>query len=285
MITRPAKKKPAGPQLHKRGYRAHISEAPLRETLAAAVLRQVDLHLRPAEADDKTTKAPDGEIKPLLLTHHLWDPMCGSGTIAIEAASQARGLPAAVNRKMAFESWPTHPASDYQSFLDSLTDPLTEGPEQQLGRLSHTSSLPWRATGSDIKSKSIASARANAQAAGVGDDIDWVKADFLDPSLLDSVARGTVVIANMPYGKRLDCPKSVIRSFEKLCGMRPDLHLYAIVPRNLPAAGRSNTRKNDAVHYETLITFDNRGIPVRLVSISGKPPSLPKPLSAAAAES
>jgi putative N6-adenine-specific DNA methylase len=279
VITCTCTKKPAGPQLHKRGYRAHISEAPLRETLAAAVLRQVGLHLRPAEDDDKTTKAPDGEIKPLLLTHHLWDPMCGSGTIAIEAASQARGLPAVVNRRMAFESWPTHPASDYQSFLDSLTDP--EGPEQQPGR----SSLPWRATGSDIKSKSIASARANAQAAGVGDNIDWVKADFLDPSLLDSVARGTVVIANMPYGKRLDCPKSVIRSFEKLCGMRPDLHLYAIVPRNLPAAGSSSARKKDAAHYETLITFDNRGIPVRLVSMSGKPPSLPNPLPAAAAES
>ena len=70
--------------LHKRGYRRLVGEAPLRETLAAAML-------------DLSRWTPD---RP------LWDPFCGSGTIAIEAALIGRGLPPGLNRRFACENWP-----------------------------------------------------------------------------------------------------------------------------------------------------------------------------------
>ena len=241
----------AGPQLHKRGYRTAISDAPLRETLAAAILRQVGAHLN----GYSDTTAP-ADVQPLLLTHRLWDPMCGSGTLAIEAASEARGLSAALDRRMAFESWPTHEPSAYMEFLDSL-----RGRQRR---------LPWQAIGSDIEPRCVASARANAERAGVSDNVHWAEGDLLDPGVLDSVPPGAVVVANLPYGKRLDLAQTARRKFEKLCSTRRDLRFYAIAATRVLEAGNVGVKKQmeSAVQYETLLKFQNRGIPVRLVSLS-----------------
>jgi len=192
-------------------------------------------------------------VQPLLLTHRLWDPMCGSGTLAIEAASEARGLSAALDRRMAFESWPTHEPSAYKAFLDSLS-----GKQK---------TLPWQAMGTDIDPRC---ARANAGRAGVSDSVHWAQGDLLDPAVLDSVPPGAVVVTNLPYGKRLDLAQTARRKFEKLCGTRRDLRFYAIAAKRVLEAANVGHKKHEesAVHYETLLKFQNRGIPVRLVSLS-----------------
>lgn len=77
----------SGPLLHVRGWRPHSSAAPLRETLAAALL-------------DHAGWVPGVP---------LWDPFCGSGTILLEAASRAAGAPPGAHRSFAFEAWPGVP--------------------------------------------------------------------------------------------------------------------------------------------------------------------------------
>jgi len=89
----------SGELLHRRGYRTHIGNAPLRETLAAALIRVAD--------------APQAT--------HLWDPFCGSGTIPLEWLSLHHGYPTPP-RRYAFEQWPTFstetvPARETQSIV------------------------------------------------------------------------------------------------------------------------------------------------------------------------
>jgi len=97
----------SGPHLHRRGYRLAVAKAPLRETLACAMLY--------ASGWDRT--AP------------LVDPFCGSGTIAIEAALYAQGIPPGHARRFAFMNWPGFDSAVYNALLTGLPKgpPLPEG--------------------------------------------------------------------------------------------------------------------------------------------------------------
>jgi putative N6-adenine-specific DNA methylase len=156
----------SGALLHRRGYRQATAKAPLRETLAAALVMASDW---------------DG-VAPLL------DPMCGSGTIPIEAALLARRIPPGARRRFAIEEWPGVPPELGQSVRTDLG----------AGRLA---SSPAAIAGSDRDAGAIESARGNAGRAGVAADVDFA-VHPLSAMPLPDAARGWIV-SNPPYGVRV----------------------------------------------------------------------------------
>jgi putative N6-adenine-specific DNA methylase len=156
----------SGALLHQRGYRKAIAKAPLRETLAAAILTACDW--------DRTV--------PLV------DPLCGSGTIPIEAALLARHLPPGLGRTFAFQSWPeTDEAVWTRARDDAMANALPRAPA--------------RIRGSDRDEGAIAAAQANAERAGVLRDIEFAVQPL---STLDGRSdRLGYVVTNPPYGVRV----------------------------------------------------------------------------------
>lgn len=157
-----------GGHLHQRGYRLEHSGAPLRETLAAAIL------MRSGWAGGT----------PLV------DGMCGSGTFAIEACLMARGIPPAVGRSFLFQSWP--------SFEEKTWDYLKRKAREQAA-----ARLPAPVLGVDRDPRSLEISLANAVRAEVEKDIQWVLEDIFewDPGRLG--LKGGTVVLNPPYGRRL----------------------------------------------------------------------------------
>src|SRR5208283_1019399 len=155
----------SGPGLHKRGYRPLTGKAPLKETLAAAmILLSVWRRQRP-----------------------LVDPFCGSGTIPIEAALIGRHMAPGLGRTFAAETWPRVPAS------------LWEAARQQ-ARQSARPDLPARIIGTDFDDGALGLARFHAEKAGVAGDIHFQQKTFAE---LSSKRPYGCVICNPPYGERL----------------------------------------------------------------------------------
>lgn len=169
-----------GPSLHKRGYREISTKAPLKETLAAALVQ-----LSFWNSD-----------RPLL------DPFCGGGTILIEAAMVGRKMAPGLKRNFACEAWTCCPA-------DIWTQERASAKEVQLDK------LPQRIVGTDRHGGALALARRNAEAAGVGDDIHFQQRDFAD---LSSSREYGCMITNPPYGDRLD-PHEVNQLYESMPGV------------------------------------------------------------------
>ena len=159
----------AGEALHKRGYRGRTGEAPLKESLAAALLLRADWPARAAAGE------------PLL------DPMCGSGTLAIEAAMMAADRAPGLNRRFAFEFLPGFEQRRWQALQ---TDAQR--------RLREPGSVMIRA--SDIDSPVLRAARQNAQAAGVD---GWIEFEVMDFSRTRPGAPAGLLVCNPPYGERL----------------------------------------------------------------------------------
>ena len=135
----------SGVPLHKRGYRPETVDAPIRETLAAAMVRLA----RPRE--------------DVL----LWDPFCGSGTIAIEAAMQMLGIAPGMRRTFAAEAYPIFPASSWKD--------AREAAEAAVIRDS-----AFEAYATDIDPKCVEIAEASAMRAGVKDHVSVFQMDALD---------------------------------------------------------------------------------------------------------
>ncbi|HKH90199.1 MAG TPA: hypothetical protein VKA54_00275 [Gemmatimonadaceae bacterium] len=156
----------SGELLHRRGYRQATAKAPLRETLAAALL---------------TASEWDG-VAPLV------DPLCGSGTIPIEGALLARRIPPGVSRSFAAERWP------------GVTADLVAAvrAEQSARRLD---SAPGPIVGSDRDAGAIESASANAGRAGVEADVD-LAVHAVSAMRLPAGGTGWIV-TNPPYGVRV----------------------------------------------------------------------------------
>jgi putative N6-adenine-specific DNA methylase len=152
----------SGALLHFRGYRQEIGRAPLRETLAAGMLR-----LGGYRGD-----AP------------LWDVMCGSGTLLIEAAWIAQGKAPGALRHFAFESFPSHQPQRWAAVK-------REVPRGPVGLL----------LGSDLNAGALGTARRNAKRAGV---FERLKLERLDATKLPVREGPTgLVVANLPYGIRV----------------------------------------------------------------------------------
>lgn len=154
----------SGALLHLRGYRQQLAKAPLRETLAAAVLLGAGW----------TGDTP------------LVDPMCGSGTIPIEGARLARRIAPGRDRDFAFLHWPELDRGVWTRLLDDAK--AAERP------------APVAILGADRDEGAIAAARSNAERAGVSADIDFRVQPI---SALEPAAGPGLIASNPPYGVRV----------------------------------------------------------------------------------
>jgi putative N6-adenine-specific DNA methylase len=155
----------SGALLHQRGYRQATAKAPLRETLAAAMLLGAGWN---------------GTVA-------LLDPFCGSGTIVIEAALLARRIPPGWNRSFGFEGWPSFDAALWRKIRT----------EAEVGVLARA---PGRIVGSDRDAGAIDAARANAARAGVDGDVELQQLAL--SGVIPPAERGWI-ITNPPYGVRV----------------------------------------------------------------------------------
>lgn len=177
----------SGEPLHIRGYRARAGGAPLRESLSAAILRLVGWD----------------RCSPLI------DPMCGSGTIAIEAALWASGVaPGLARERFGFERWACHDESQ-ASQMRALRGELRGGATGQKPSI----------VAADLDPEVLEIARANAK-------IARVKLAFRQQSVFDLQADGVpkTLVTNPPYGKRLDTapdfPNRLGQVIQRLHGWR-----------------------------------------------------------------
>lgn len=160
----------SGEALSRRGYRTWNGEAPLRETLAAALVLQSGWH----------------PWQP------LYDPCCGTGTILIEAAFIALNRAPGLTRHFAMESWPVV-ARNYEE-IESIRREARLKFEEGLKR-------PLNVAGSDINPEAIELARRHVRQAGLEGRIQLEVRDLRDVTLSGEPG---VFIANPPYGERLD---------------------------------------------------------------------------------
>lgn len=166
----------AGESLSRRGYRIAGGEAPLRENLAAGMLMR---------AQWPRIAAAGGEFL---------DPMCGSGTLAIEAAWIAADIaPGLLRDYFGFLGWKQHDAACWNAVRDAA---LARAAQQ----------LPCTVRGTDRSAAAIATARANARRAGVGRDIVFEQVDLKDVRPLRAAevdGPGGLMCVNPPYGERI----------------------------------------------------------------------------------
>ncbi|MBQ0102403.1 MAG: class I SAM-dependent RNA methyltransferase [Firmicutes bacterium] len=153
-----------GEPLHKRGYRTEATAAPLRETLAAAMAKIA----RPRE--------------DVL----FWDPMCGSGTIAIEAALLMTNTAPGLNRTFAAEEYGWFPKEEWESARDEAVGAIRE--------------TEFKARATDISPEAVATAKANIKRAGMSAYIECYVKDALT---IETEGRRGTVVCNPPYGERL----------------------------------------------------------------------------------
>ncbi len=157
----------SGESLHRRGYRQESVEAPLNEVLAAGMILMTGWR---------------GEIDFI-------DPMCGSGTLLVEAALIAHNMSPGIFRKeFAFEKWP--------DFDAELFDTIYNDDTQEREFTHHI-------YGYDIDMKAVNTARLNVRAAGLSKDITIENADFKD---FTQPKEKSLLVVNPPYGERISTP-------------------------------------------------------------------------------
>ncbi|MEH8020765.1 bifunctional 23S rRNA (guanine(2069)-N(7))-methyltransferase RlmK/23S rRNA (guanine(2445)-N(2))-methyltransferase RlmL [Rheinheimera metallidurans] len=171
----------SGPSLHQRGYRSGQGEAPLKEHLAAALLKRSGWQVE----------------------QPLFDPFCGSGTIVLEAALIAQNkAPGLTREKFAFIGWPGHRDATWQQLKQEAV--VAER------------SLPAKVQfwGSDFDERSLAKAKQNAARAGVS---ALVQFDYADATALKAAVSSVagVIVTNPPYGERLGDLPSLIPLYSK----------------------------------------------------------------------
>jgi putative N6-adenine-specific DNA methylase len=161
----------SGVGLHKRGYREHGNEAPIKETLAAAMIL----------------------LSRWNPSREFVDPLCGSGTILIEAAMIGKNIAPGLQRNFVSENWKRIPREVWkQTKVDAMRSINVE--------------KDFRLLGSDIDGKALRQARQNAEKAGVDDCVYFQR---LPVQELKSRKKFGVIISNPPYGERLGELKEV----------------------------------------------------------------------------
>ncbi|MDO5136865.1 MAG: class I SAM-dependent RNA methyltransferase [Oscillospiraceae bacterium] len=182
----------SGDGLHKRGYRPLLNEAPIKETLAAAI---VDF----SRCRDDST---------------VMDPFCGSGTLLIEAAMRAKNIAPGLNR---------HFAAEFYDFIGRDTfDAVRKEAKEQI-----KTDISFHAYGSDLETQAVSIANENAKRAGVSELCDFSVADarqFVSKP-------GSIILANPPYGERLSTPQEaedLMRDFGKQLADQDYRSLYVI---------------------------------------------------------
>lgn len=184
-----------GPSLHKRGYRKHATEAPLKETLAAALV----------------LLSRWGPHRP------LYDPFCGSGTLLIEAAMIGWNIAPGLRRSFPSEGWSIIPDELWEQARDEAYDAVKDD-------------VPLQLVGSDIDPEAIEIAQACAKSAGLGNEIEF---KVMPVSRVQPQGKFGCIITNPPYGERLSEVKEVekmIRDLGRATIYLPDWSVFAISP-------------------------------------------------------
>ncbi len=162
----------SGEPLFKRGWREDKGDAPLKETLAAAML---------------AASGWSGENGLCKQGVPLYDPCCGSGTIVIEAAQVARNIAAGMGRRFAFEKFVPFQSHVWEGLLDQAEAAITAPTAQVFG--------------SDVSFRMVDFAERNAERAGVADVVQVRGGDALQRM---PPAPSGVMLVNPPYGERID---------------------------------------------------------------------------------
>lgn len=160
----------SGAGLHKRGYREDQGEAPLKETLAAGLVYL-------------SRWRPDRVFA---------DPMCGSGTIAIEAALMGRNIAPGLLRGFSSQQWPEIPSTLWKNHIEEAEDLVSK--------------TPLEIFASDIDKKVFTAAVSNAEKARVGDCITFQKKPV---SEFSSSRKYGCIVCNPPYGERMQNDRDV----------------------------------------------------------------------------
>ena len=183
----------SGAGLHKRGYRVKDVAAPIKETLAAAMVQ--------------LSFWKEGRL--------LVDPFCGSGTIPIEAAMIGRNIAPGLSRKFAAEGWPAIPAQLWKEERKAAFDAMDYDKE-------------IRIMASDIDGNAVKAARENAMEAGVDDCIDFKISPLNRISLEEEYG---IMVCNPPYGERIGEKEEIhkiYRTLSRLFKENPTWSLYLI---------------------------------------------------------
>ena len=168
----------SGTGLHKRGYRVRDVAAPIKETLAAAMIQ--------------LSFWKEGRL--------LVDPFCGSGTIPIEAALIGKNIAPGLNRKFAAEQWPAIPADFWKEERKAAFEGIRDDAN-------------IRIQASDILSSAVKAARENAMEAGVDDCIDFHVKPLKDVVFDRDYG---ILIGNPPYGERIGDRNEIQRIYRDL---------------------------------------------------------------------
>jgi putative N6-adenine-specific DNA methylase len=208
----------SGEHLHKRGYRQLVSEAPIRETLAASILQSVDIQS----------------------FNTIVDPMCGSGTLLIEAALMLKNIAPGLQRSFAFERLPFFQLSKWERFKREAVVKQQETSVKLLGF--------------DVDAKNIEIAKANAEKAGVADLITFEVADAR--TLQVSPTGKPLIVCNVPYGERLE--NSVLKPFAKNLQKNFKGWKFAFVTKEM--------RWLESFDIQTTKRFQNGGLNVNFVA-------------------
>ena len=170
----------SGESLHKRGYRVANTQAPINEALAAGMLLLAGWK---GQSD-------------------FYDPMCGSGTLLIEAALIARNIAPGIYRKgFAFEKWANF---DADLFEDIYSDDSRER------------EFTHKIYGSDAGFYAVQAATKNVQSANLQRDIEVKQIRIQELRLADQTTEGALVMMNPPYGERLSQDKDVLRLYQDM---------------------------------------------------------------------
>ncbi|MBY0122643.1 class I SAM-dependent RNA methyltransferase [Bacillus sp. S/N-304-OC-R1] len=180
----------SGSGLHKRGYRAEQGEAPLKETLAAALVML-------------TNWTPD---KPFV------DPFCGSGTIPIEAAMIGQNIAPGFNREFISEAWAWVPESVWDEARTEAEDLAKYDQEIDI-------------TGTDIDHRMVKIAQENAFEAGFGELINFKQMQVKDFTTNKEYG---VIVGNPPYGERLGDKPTVQKMYEEMGKALAELDTWSI---------------------------------------------------------
>ncbi len=168
----------SGDSLHKRGYRTVTGRAPINEVLAAGLIKL-------SEWDEKTD---------------FYDPMCGSGTLLIEALMAARNIPAGYYKiRFGFRNWHFIPQNSFKEIKDQADQRITDSPVQIYG--------------SDMMSRAVENTIQNAKNAGLNNYLSVKRRDFFK---LEPHQNQGMLVTNPPYDERMD--EADINAFYKNIG-------------------------------------------------------------------
>ncbi|HMO52629.1 MAG TPA: class I SAM-dependent RNA methyltransferase, partial [Kiritimatiellia bacterium] len=212
----------SGAPLHRRGYRLAVAKAPLREHLAAALIM---------------ASGWPGSV-PLV------DPFCGSGTLMIEAAMMAAGMPPGLRRRFAFEAWAGYP----------------EALAVARSRLPTDRPSPPPMFGFDRDAGAIKAARANAERAGVEGLIEWRAQSISDLALPEGTPGW--MVTNPPYGERVTGGRDLRDLYARLGSVwrtrAASWHKFYVCssPRWSGQLGMTS---------KPVVSFSNGGLPVTLM--------------------